>query len=133
MIHMSKKTGGWLHPSFLELQAFLGPAFNPSYCDPGDDKALKDLERFNGTAEEWAASTHIFSYSNIALATVGIHRPYLALLLEQTADRWHTTVIDYGAGGGQIGLALHFLGYRVSFADIPSQSLLWLIFRLRAL
>ena len=133
MIHLPKASGSWLHPSFLELQAFLGSQFNPSYCDPDDAKAIKDREKFNGTDEEWAASTHIFSYANIGLATAGIHRPYLARLLDHTADRWGATIIDYGAGGGQVGIGLHFLGYNVSFADVPSQSLSWLMFRLRAL
>ena len=40
------------------------------------------------------------------------------------------TVLDFGAGGGQTGLALHTLGFRVSFAELYSQSFNWLTWRL---
>ena len=123
----------WLHDSFLELQAFLGPAFKPSYCGSDEQKALDDRAAFPGTDEEWTVSTDIFCYQNIALAIQGIHRPYLAKLLAATADRHGPTILDYGAGGGQVGLGLHFLGFHVGFADIPGRSLMWLIYRLRQL
>ena len=125
--------GGWLHPSFMELQDYLGPAFKPNWCEPGEEKARDDRAAFKGTDEEWTAETHIFAYQNIALAVMGIHRPYIAKLLEQSGDRWGLSVLDYGAGGGQVGIGLHYLGYKVSFADIPSASLMWLMWRLRKL
>jgi hypothetical protein len=123
----------WMHESFLELQAFFGPTFKPSYCLSDEQKAIEDRASFSGSDEEWTASTDIFCYQNVALAIQGIHRPYLSKLLASTADRYGPSVLDYGAGGGQVGLGLHFLGYRVSFADIPGRSLMWLIYRLRQL
>jgi hypothetical protein len=120
-----------MHPSFLELQDYLGSAFSPNWCEPGDEKAAQDRAEFEGTDEEWTASTHVFAYQNIALAVMGIHRPYLARLLERSENRWGLSVLDYGAGGGQVGIGLHYLGFKVSFADIPSRSLMWLMWRLR--
>jgi 2-polyprenyl-3-methyl-5-hydroxy-6-metoxy-1,4-benzoquinol methylase len=123
----------WLHQSFFELQDYLGHDFNLMYCNPGDAKAEKERAEFTGTDDEWTRQTMIYAYQNIALATAGIHRHYIARLLDLTPDMYGVSVLDYGAGGGQVGIGLHYLGYKVSFADIYGQSLLWLTWRLREL
>jgi hypothetical protein len=133
MIQVAQDKGGWMHPSFCELADYLGPYFDLTWCVSDEDKAVEDRASFDGSDKEWTRRTLIFAYQNIALSTQGIHRPYLARLLNSTGDRYGLRVLDYGAGGGQMGLALHFLGYRVSFADIYGQSLTWLCYRLRAL
>lgn len=133
MIKVAKDKGGWMHPSFYELADYLGPYFDLSWCASDEQKAVEDRARFGGTDEEWTRRTLIFAYQNIALATQGIHRPYLARLLNVTEDKYGFRILDYGAGGGQTGIALHFMGYRVSFADIYGSSLIWLSYRLRAL
>ena len=123
--------GNWLHADFLELHSYLGRAFNINWCNASDAKGKEEANsgKYKDN-EDLIQNTMVFAYQNIGLMTQGIHRPYLAKLLECTADM-PSSVLDYGAGGGQVGLALHALGYRVSFADLHSQSLMFLMWRLR--
>ena len=121
----------WIHPDFFELQRYLGPQFNLNWCNASDTKGKEDANsgRYTGN-ENFIRNTMVFCYQDIGLATQHIHNPYIAKLLECTSDM-QCSILDYGAGGGQIGLALHTLGYRVSFADLYSQSLMFLIWRLQ--
>jgi len=133
MIQIPQERGGWMHPAYYELADYVGPNFNLSWCAADEEKAVADRAQFKGTDEEWTKRTLIFAYQNIALSTAGIHRPYIAKILSATPDMYGVKILDYGAGGGQFGLAMHFLGYRVSFADIYGASMQWLSYRLRAL
>lgn len=131
---MSLATDGtplYYHPDFFELQEYLGPLFKLDWCDARDDKAETEALLSTDDNDTFMRSTMVFAYQNIGLMTRGIHRPYLAKLLEYTAEQYGVTILDVGAGGGQIGLALHTLGYKVSFADIYSQSMFFLLWRLR--
>lgn len=119
-----------LHPDFYELSDYLGPAFRLDWCDATDDKLVDERARYTDEID-FVRNTQIFCYQSIGLAYQGIHRPYLAEFLRRTANQAGISVIDVGAGGGQFGLALHTLGYSVSFADIYSQSQLFTVWRLR--
>ncbi len=125
-------TSNYIHEDFYELLRYLGPAFNIAWCNASDKKGQDDASsgRYK-TNEEFIRNTLIFAYQSIGLMTYGIHRPYIAKLLELTANKFPLTILEYGAGGGQLGLALHTLGYVVSFADMNSQSLNFLMWRLR--
>src|SRR3990167_4603438 len=122
----------WIHQDFWELQRFLGKEFNMQWCNASDEKGHTDRsEGGYDDDEDFLRRTMVFAYQNVGLMTQGIHRPYIARFLELTANRVPVSVIDVGSGGGQIGLALHTLGFKVSFADIYSKSFEWLLFRLR--
>ena len=118
-----------LHPDFYELADYFGPLMHYDWCDSDDDKGHEEAERYR-TNEDFVRMTHVFLYQNIGLMEQGIHRPYIAHLLRLTADLGPMSVIEVGPAAGQLGLALHTLGFRVSFADIWSQSLMFLIWRL---
>jgi 2-polyprenyl-3-methyl-5-hydroxy-6-metoxy-1,4-benzoquinol methylase len=114
---------------FSQLERYLGDEFDLSWCGSGDEKVHTDAIRYD-TNDEFARNTLVFCYQNIGVMMQGIHRPYIARLLEMTTDWPAPSLIDVFAGGGQMGLALHTLGFRVSFADIASRSLDWLKWRL---
>lgn len=121
----------YIHRDFFELQRYLGPAFDLNWCNASDKKGKEDAgnEKYRDN-DNFIRNSMVFAYQSIGLMTQGIHRPYIAKLLECTSDM-QCSLLDYGAGGGQIGLALHTLGYRVSFADLYSQSLMFLVWRLQ--
>jgi hypothetical protein len=119
-----------LHHDFQELALFLGPEFNLKWCDASDEKGHIEAQKY-ATNAEFMRDTLIFCYQNIGLMAEGIHRPYIAKLLDMAGDAPMPSVIDVGAGGGQLGLALHTLGWRVSFADIFGRSWTWLNWRLQ--
>ena len=121
----------WIHPDFFELQRYLGPEFNPGWCNASDKKGKDDANsgKYKNN-DDFIRNSLVMTYQSIGLMTQGIHRPYLAKLIECTADM-PCSILDYGSGGGQVGLALHTLGYRVSFADLYSQSLMFLVWRLQ--
>ena len=120
----------YIHPDFWELERFLGPSFQLNWCNALDEKGHEESQKYPSN-EDFLRNSLIFVYQSIGLSAAGIHRPYLAELLKATADRCPCSVIDYGSGGGQDGLALHTLGYKVSFADIHSFSLMFLLWRLK--
>ena len=125
-------SSNYIHEDFYELLRYLGPAFNLAWCNASDQKGQQDASSGRyATNEEFIRNTLVFAYQSIGLMTYGIHRPYIAKLLELIPNQFPVTVLDYGAGGGQLGLALHTLGFVVSFADMNSQSLNFLQWRLR--
>src|SRR3990167_2515957 len=101
-----------IHEDYFELLRYLGPAFNLAWCDASDQKGHEDAksDRYKSN-EEFVRNTLVFAYQGIGLMTYGIHRPYIAKLLELSANQYPVTVLDYGAGSGQLGLALHTFGY----------------------
>lgn len=125
------KPPNYIHRDFFELQHYLGPQFNLNWCNASDKKGKEDANsgKYKDN-DDFIRNSMVFAYQSIGLMTQGIHRPYIAKLIECTSNM-QCSVLDYGAGGGQTGLALHTLGYRVSFADLYSQSLMFLIWRLQ--
>lgn len=121
--------GGALHANWIELSRYLKENMHWNWCNSDDRKGDEDARRF-ASNDEFMAQTDVFMYQNIGLMIQGIHRPYFAQILEMTADRSNATLIDVGAGGGQIGLAFHELGFHVSWADIEGRSIAWLMWRL---
>lgn len=121
----------YIHPDFLELQDYLGTQFKLEWCDASDTKGKTDANSGYKSNDDFIRNTMVFCYQSIGLMAQGIHRPYISKLLDVTHDMGSCSVLDYGSGGGQIGLALHTLGYKVSFADLYSQSSLFLSWRLR--
>lgn len=121
-----------VHPDFMELSDYLGPQFNYNWCNASDEKGHEDANsgKYKNN-DEFVRNTHIFCYQSIGLMIQGIHRPYIAKILELTADEGPVTLIEIGAGGGQLGLAFHTLGFDVSFADLHSFSQQFLLWRLR--
>lgn len=125
-------SSNYIHEDFYELLRYLGPAFNIVWCNASDIKGQEDAASGKyKTNEEFIRNTLVFAYQSIGLMTYGIHRPYVAKLLELTPNRFPVTLLEYGSGGGQLGLALHTLGFIVSFADMNSQSMNFLQWRLR--
>jgi hypothetical protein len=120
----------FIHSDFMELARYLDTEFDFNWCGSGDEKVFTDAGRY-ATNDEFVRDTLVFCYQNIGLMEQGIHRPYIARLLEMTADWPAPSLIDVFAGGGQLGLALHTLGFRVSFTDLASRSLEWLKWRLQ--
>ena len=120
----------YFHPDYLELLEFYGPEFRLDWCDADDGKGTQDAnsDKYKDN-EDFIRNTRVFVYQSIGLMVQGIHRPYIAKLLELTADQ-PASIIEVGAGGGQLGLALHTFGYKVSFADLYSQSFNFLTWRL---
>lgn len=114
---------------FLELWRYLGEEFNPEYCDADDQKIHTEAAKY-ATNDEFVRDTMVFAYQNIGLLMQGIHHPFIARLLEMCTNHPMPSVIDVFAGGGQLGLALHTLGFQVSFTDLDSRSLDWLRWRL---
>src|SRR3990167_9698304 len=106
-----------LHPDFYELAEYLGPQMRFEWCDAQDIKGHNEAGR-DKTNEDFVRQTHVFLYQNIGLMEQGIHRPYIAHLLGLAADLGPSTVLEAGPAAGQLGLALHTLGFAVSFADI---------------
>lgn len=119
-----------LHPDYQELADYFGVHFILDWCDATDQKIVTERARFANEID-FIRNTFIFCYQSLGLTCQGIQRPYLAEFLRRTADQREVTVMDVGSGGGQVGLALHTLGYRVSFADLYSQSMLFVEYRLR--
>lgn len=123
-----------IHPDFDELREWVEEVqrqdFRIDWCDARDQKGHEEAQRY-ASPDDFFRDTLVFCYQNIGLLGQGIHRPYLANLLAQSADKGRLTVLDYGAGGGAIGLALHALGYQVSFADVAGKSLAFLRWRLK--
>lgn len=119
----------YLHPDFNELALFLGSEFNLGWCNSSDTKGHEDAKKYANN-DTFMRNTLAFCYQNIGLMAAGIHRPYIAKLLEVCGDAPCPLVIDVGAGGGQLGLALHTLGFDVAFADIAGRSWNWLKWRL---
>lgn len=131
-MNLNAKPQFYIHPDFLELHRYLGPRFNLNWCTASDQKGEDDANSGNySDNQDFIRNSIVFVYQSIGLMAQGIHRPYIAKILECTADMGSCSILEYGAGGGQMGLALHTLGYRVSFADLYSQSLLFLLWRLR--
>jgi len=120
---------GFMHPDFFELAAYLGPQFRLDWCNSNDSKGHEEAQRYSDNLE-FMRNTDIFCFQNIGLCVQGIHRPYIAKIMELSADKGGVSFLEVGAAGGQLGLALHTLGFRVSFADIYSRSILWLLWRL---
>jgi 2-polyprenyl-3-methyl-5-hydroxy-6-metoxy-1,4-benzoquinol methylase len=117
---------------FMELLDFEDYNFILDYCNGLDAKAGQERARGYVDDDDFMRRTTLFCYQNIALPGYGIHRPYIAQILRLTAGKADCTLIDVGAGGGQVGLAFHALGYRVSFADVQSESLTFLMYRLHS-
>ena len=128
----NESTQRYVHPDFYELQRYLGISFNLNWCNALDKKGEEEANSDKYTdSDEFSRRTLVYCYQNIGLQFAGIHRAYIAKILENSAGRGPLTLIDVGAGGGQVGLAFHTLGFNVSFADIYGQSLLWLLWRLK--
>jgi hypothetical protein len=121
-----------LHPDFMELLRFYGKDFRLDWCNASDEKGEQEAAKAiaEGKGETWPQDTPIFSYQGIGLAAAGIHRPYIARLLMDTANKGPLQILDIGSGSGQDGLALHTLGFRMSFMDIYGASLKFLLWRL---
>ena len=125
--------GHFYHDDYNELLDYFRYAFNLGWCNSNDDKADKDRNRDDApyaNDPDFDQRTFIYTYQSIGLTVQGIHRPYIARILHHTADQGPVKVIDIGSGGGQTGLALHTLGFDVSFADIYSESAKFLAWRL---
>lgn len=123
------REGQYLHPDYYELAEFFGPDMRWDWLGSDDKKGEADSARFVNN-DDFIRRTHVFCYQNLGLMTQGIHRPYIARMLNMAADHGQSKFIDVGAGGGQLGLAMHTLGFQVSFADIQSVSLMYLVWRL---
>ena len=119
----------FVHQGFLEIADFFGPDMRWDWCNSHDQKGHQEASRY-ATNDDFVRGTGVFIYQNLGLMVQGIHRPYIAHLLNMCRDRNGGTGIDVGAGGGQLGIALHELGFSVSFADIQSLSLKYLSWRL---
>ena len=124
----------YIHDDFWELLDYFGSDFQLTWCSSHDSKAETDRNRTENVYKDYAdfnRRTHIFCYQSIGLIQQGTHRPYIAELLKHSADKGPVKVLDVGSGGGQLGLALHTLGFDVSFADLYSESFKFLAWRLR--
>ena len=121
-----------IHPDFLELSDYLGSSFNYNWCNASDEKGHEDAKSGKYVDNSaFVRNTPVFAYQSIGLAVQGIHRPYIARILELSADKGPVSLIEVGAGGGQLGLAFHTMGFDVSFADLYSLSQNFLLWRLR--
>lgn len=118
-----------LHQNWMELARYFGSDMRWDWCNASDYKGEEDAQRYSSN-KEFMDKTQVFIYQNIGLSIQGIHRPYIAAILELFADRQGETLIDVGAAGGQLGLAFSELGFRVSFADIMGNSMKFLLWRL---
>ena len=119
----------YYHDDYNELLRYFGPSFHLGDCNSSDDKIGQDRQNY-ADDDDFNRRTYTYCYQSIAIAVAGIHRPYIAKILEHTADSGPNSIIDVGSGGGQVGLALHTLGYNVSFADLYSESAKFLAWRL---
>lgn len=124
--------GKYIHPEFADIMRFEGPQFNLNWCNASDKKGEEEANsgKYKDN-NDFIRNTRCIYYQNVGLSIQGIHRPYIAKLLESTSDQGAISILDFGCGGGQVGLALNTLGYKVSFADLYSLSLTFLIWRLR--
>ena len=119
-----------IHPDFLELLDFNPASFRIDWCSSSDTKGEIEATKYQNDNEFFARSL-LFCYQSIGLIVQGMHRPYIARLLSMTADMGYVSILDFGSGGGQLGLALHALGFRVSFGDLASESIKFVEWRLR--
>lgn len=120
----------YIHPDFWELLEYDPEGFRPDWCSAGDEKGEKDAANYKD-AFEFSQKTKVFCYQSIGLMAQGVHRPYIARILQNTADYGALSLIDVGAGGGQLALAFHSLGFKVSLADIWGESVRFATWRLR--
>lgn len=118
------------HQEWFELERYFGPDMRWDWCTCLDDKADQEAKVF-GNNIEFIEKSQVFIYQGLGLMIAGIHRPYISRILSMTADKGPLSLIDVGSGSGQFGLAMHTLGFRVSFADVWSQSVKFLIWRLK--
>lgn len=123
------QNGAYIHPDYYELAEFFGREMRWDWLGAGDEKGEVEAARYTNN-EDFMRHTGVFCFQNVGLMTQGIHRPYIARMLDATRDMGPVRFIDVGAGGGQLGLAMHTLGFEVSFADIQSVSLIYLVWRL---
>jgi len=124
--------GTYFNPDFLDLLEYFGPFFRLEWCNPIEAKL--DVEWEEGeyeSIEDFHRRSFIMLYHEIGLMSLGLSRQYIAQILDMTAGKANTSVLVVGGGSGQLGLALHTLGFKVSFADNFGQSLYFLAWRLR--
>ena len=122
----------YYHDDYNDLLRYFGPAFKLNWCSARDDKSSEDrAEGHYADNEDFDRRTHIYCYQSIGLMVQGIHRPYIAKILEHCGDMGPASLIEIGSGGGQLGLAMHTLGFNVSFADLYGESFKFLTWRLK--
>lgn len=109
------------HPIWLEVSMYLGPEFDPRWCNGADDKVTQEFKRYPD-AETFYRETNIYCYQNVAYFLEGIKRPYYAKLFDLTPNR-NVSLLDYGCGAGDDGLLFAQAGYSVTLADVPSRTL----------
>uniref|UniRef100_A0A6M3KKG4 Putative methyltransferase n=1 Tax=viral metagenome TaxID=1070528 RepID=A0A6M3KKG4_9ZZZZ len=131
-LQLTSKERYW-HPDFEELLEFFRDRFALDWTVyRAEDTARLDrnLGRYMND-EDFTRRTAIFCYHNLINTLQGVHRKYMALLFQLTADCGPVSILEVGPGGGQLGLALHTFGFRVGFAELLSTSALYLVWRLR--
>ena len=123
----------YFHPDFEELLDFFGEKFALDFTlrSPASTARMdRDAGQYTSD-EDFNRRTTLFGYHNIINMLQGVHRKYLALLFQLTADCGPVSILEVGPGGGQLGLALHTFGFKVAFAEMVSVSALFLAWRLR--
>lgn len=119
-----------LHPLWRELQAYVGmPRFRWDWVTGTDAKVHEARQRYPSSAMFYRESP-VYLYHNLAFFLEGVKIPYYQHLFARTTPP--CTVLDYGCGSGYDGLLFQEVGYRCSFADVPSAPLTFLGVRERA-
>jgi 2-polyprenyl-3-methyl-5-hydroxy-6-metoxy-1,4-benzoquinol methylase len=116
-------------PAWKDAVAYLGKKFNPKLANWGDEKVTESFNAFPDS-ETFYRETDIYIYHGIGYFLSGVKRPYYARLFQLLGQK-DAAIIDYGCGAGDDGLLFERMGYRVSFADIPSKAFEFLKWRVK--
>lgn len=115
-------------PVWKDVVVYLGDKFDASLANWGDEKVQAAFDRCPD-AETFYRDTDIYIYHGTGYFLSGVKRPYYARLLQLIGQN-DLSILDYGCGAGDDGLLFERLGFRVSFADIPSHAFEFLKWRI---
>ena len=95
----------------------------------GNDRKVTDERKLYKNSEEFYLHTDVYLYHDIGFFIEGWKTPYYDIL-GQVGGEESLSLLDFGCGSGYDGLLLRHSNFSVSFADVQSSAMAYLIYRL---